>query len=254
MVDLTIVSCLAPSLAGGRDVDEAAHLFQPLVDSGVPIVVYVEEQWKRAIRARYGGDQVRLHETSAERRAAAFAMRAELEVARTALARADLPTIECSIAMLTKMGMLHDQSIWNPHGTRHLVWIDADVAVSVYPRYFTDEHLLDVLPCLLQRFFLLMRPSAVPDATGAAAGSRIQGQLFGGELRHIAEVNALYYQTLEQVLSRGELPTEERLLTHLVDQFPERFDRFILQENGLLGTLFEAMRAGRVAIERTTVY
>ncbi|MGD9765897.1 MAG: hypothetical protein AB7V27_19580, partial [Candidatus Binatia bacterium] len=236
------------------DFEGAAQLFQPLLAAGIPIVVYVEDAWKGRLEARGLGDATRLHETSSTRRAAGFALRAELEAARAASSCPALPPFDYFVTTLTKMGMLHDQSIWNPFGTRHLAWIDPDVPASVHPRYFTDEHILDALPCLLRRFLLLARPSAVTDAAGVPAASRVQGQLFGGELAEIAHANGLYYQLLEQALRRGELPTDESLFTRMLERDAGRFDRFVLQDNGLLGFLFEEMRAGRVSIERTKLH
>jgi hypothetical protein len=128
------------------------------------------------------------------------------------------------------------------------------VATSVHPGYLTGERLLEALPCLLRRFFFLVRPSAVADAAGTPAASRIQGQLFGGELAEIAAANAMYYQQLDLCLRGGALPTDEAIFTRMLAGDPGRFDRFVLQDNGLLGFLFEAMRAGRVSLERTTIY
>jgi hypothetical protein len=254
VVDLTIVTCVAPCIAGGRSFEEAATLLEPLVQADVPLVVYAEECWQQAIRARWARESVRVHPTSASRRLASFASRAQLQAALDASPGVDERSLDTFVVVLTKMGMLHDQSIWNPFGTRHLAWVDADVAASVHPRYFTDARLLDQLPCLLGRFLLLTRPAAVTDAAGRPAASRVQGQLFGGALAEIAEANALYYALLEQALRSQELPTEESIFTRMLERHPERFDRFGLQDNGLLGVLFEEMRSGRVAIERTRVY
>lgn len=254
VVDLTIVSCVVPTLLGGRELDDAAALLQPLLDAGVPMVLYVEQGWKERIEARCAGDVVRCQDTSASRRWAGFALRAELETARAASAHPDLPSLDYFVATLTKMGMLHDQSIWNPFGTRYLAWIDADLTASVHPRYFTDARLLEALPGLLRRFLVLSRPSFIADAAGVARASRVQTQLFGGEVREIAHVNAMYFQLLEQMLRDGELPTDEAILTRLLERHPERFDRFVLQENGLAGCLFEEMRSMRVSIEHTAVF
>ncbi len=254
MADLTIVTCLAPCLAGEPEIEAAVRLLQPLADAGIPLVVYVEESWKDALPSRCAADTTRLHETSAARRWATFGLKAELEAAWVAAAGPQRPSLDYFTTTLTKMGMLHDQSIWNPFGTRHLVWIDADVAASVHPGYFADERLLDRLPHLLQRFFILARPCPVTDAAGTADAARVQGQLFGGELGEIAQTNALYYQTLDQCLRQKTLPTQESLFTRMLQQHPERFDRFVLQDNGLLGFLFAEMRRGQVSIERTSVY
>jgi hypothetical protein len=254
MVDLTVVSCLAPCVLGEGDLAAAERLVNAIWKTGLPAVIYVEDCWARALDERFPTGPIRFHETSARRRRAAFALFPELETAWRAMDPSRLPTLDCFIASLTKMGMLHDQSIWNPFGTRHFVWIDADLSVSVHPRYFTEVRALERLPALLGRFLLLARPSAVADELGRAGRSRVQAQLFGGELGAIAPVNARYYQLLEQLLRAGELPTPESLLTMLLEQSPERFDRFVLQDNGLAGALFEEMRGARVAIERTVLY
>jgi hypothetical protein len=254
MVDLTIVSCLAPCVLGESDLAAAERLVEPIAETGVPAAIYVEDCWTRALEDRFPTGPIRFHATSARRRRAAFALCPELEAARRTLDASAAPTLDCWIASITKIGMLHDQSIWNPFGTRHVVWIDADMSVSVNSRYFTEARALERIPALLGRFLLLVRPSAVADELGRPGRSRVQAQLFGGELGAIAAVNASYYQRLEQLLRAGELPTPESILTSLLEQNPDRFDRFVLQDNGLAGALFEAVRTSRVAIERTVLY
>jgi len=254
MIDLTLVSCVAPCILEGQDGTGAARLLEPLVEARVPLVVYVEEEWRAAVEAGTGGELLRVRPTSAPDRHREFGTRRALEATWRAAARAGLPSLDYFVLTLGKMGMLHDQSIWDPFGTRHLAWIDADVAASVNPLYLTRARLLDSLPSLLSGFFLLTRPSPCADAAGRENASRVQTQLFGGEAGAIAEVNTAYFQLLEAVLGAGELPTDEFLFTELLTRTPERFDRFVLQENGLLGVLFEQMRTGYVPIERTAMH
>jgi hypothetical protein len=254
VIDLTVVTCLAPSLLDDPDLDHVARLLEPLVAGEVSLVAYVERAWKPRLAVHPSLADVRWQETSAAQRWAGFSYKAALETAHAALPSDRRPSLDYFVTTLTRMGMLHDQSIWNPFGTRYLAWIDADLTASVHPRYFTDERLLPMLPCLMERFLLLTRPRPVTDAAGVAAAARVQTQLFGGELAQIAEVNARYYHLLADCLQRGELPTAESLFSRILAAEPERFDRVVLQDNGLLGPLFEAMRAGSVPLERTVVY
>jgi hypothetical protein len=254
VIDLTVVTCLAPSLLGDPDLDRVARLLEPLVAGEVSLVAYVERAWKAPLAIRPSLAGVRWQETSAAQRWAGFSHKAELETAHAAPSPSPRPSLDYFVTTLTRMGMLHDQSIWNPFGTRYLVWIDADLTASVHSRYFTDERLLTMLPCLMERFLLLTRPRAVTDAAGVAAAARVQSQLFGGELTQIAEVNARYYQLLAESLQRGQLPSADALFSRILAAEPERFDRVVLQDNGLLGPLFEALRAGQVPLERTVVY
>ena len=254
MVDLTLITCLAPCLSGGGTSRDVVDLLVPLLGSGVPLVVYVDREFKEELEGRLAGQPVRLEDSSPERRRSSIGSIAELERLRAASTLPGIPPLDTFVVTLTKMGMLHDQSIWDPFGTRHLAWIDADIARSVHPRYLAGLRLLDALPCLLPRFLLMARSTPTADAAGRAAASRVQGQFFGGATDAIPEVNALYYRLLDDLLRQGELPTEESILTGLLDRHPERFDRFVLQENGLLGAFFEEMRTGRVPIERTLIY
>jgi hypothetical protein len=250
--DVTIVSCLSPCL-GRPDFDEAAALLDPLLRAGLPAVVYVESEWMAPLQARNLSAGVSLRATSAPQRLESLGFSSEIIAAWKAASRPDLPALDHFVAILGKMGMLHDQSIWNPFGTRHLAWVDADLTASVHWRYFTDERLLDLLPSLLQRFLFLSRPNAVTDAAGTPRASRVQAQLFGGALADIRDANALYYALLDHPLRHGRLPTDESIFTAMLERCPERFDRVVLQDNGLAGTLFEQMRSGRVALEQTAL-
>lgn len=252
MSDLTIVSCLARCL--GHEFTGAVSLLQPLLEAGVPVVVYVDDAWREALQEQYPAEHARFHESSPQRRLASFAFRQELIAAWETSSSPDLPGVDYFVALLSKMGMLHDQSIWNPFGTRYLVWIDADITLSVHRRYFTDDHVLDLMPNLLRRFLFLTRPAAVTDAAGTSGASRVQGQIFGGEPTDIGYANALYYQLLEDSMRQRRLTTEETLFTQMIERSPERFDRFVLQDSGLPGLLFEQVRTGRVSLERTTIY
>jgi hypothetical protein len=254
VVDLTIVTCLAPCLAGDASVDDVAQRAAPLLESDIPVVAYTEDASMAALQARFPRDSIRFHATSAERRWNNFGLRAELQSAWARAADGTRPGLDYCITTLSKMGMLHDQSIWNPFGTGRLVWIDADIAASVHPRYFSDERLLDALPGLLERFLFLTRPAAVRDVAGNEAASRVQGQLFGGELSAIPHANALYYRLLDDALRSGVLPSDEMIFTHMLATDAAHFDRVGLQDNALLGALFEEMRSGSVPVERTALY
>src|SRR5262249_43519342 len=111
MIDLTLVSCVAPGILEGQDGTGAARLLGPLGEAGVRLVVDVEEEWRAAVEASTGGEWLRVRPTSAPDRHMAFGTRRALEVAWRAAARAGLPSLDYFVLTLGKMGMLHDQSI-----------------------------------------------------------------------------------------------------------------------------------------------
>jgi hypothetical protein len=93
----------------------------------------------------------------------------------------------------------------------------------------------------------------VTDAAGSPGTTREHAQLYAGELADNAHAQPLYYSTHEPAVRDGRLPTDESIFTTMMERCPERFDRVVLQDNGLAGLLFEQVRSGRVSIERTVL-
>src|SRR5262249_53119310 len=127
--------------------------------------------------------------------------------------------------VMSKMSMLHDQTIINPFGTDHLAWIDAGIA-STCGAYLGDVHWVARLPLLLKKFLFLCFPyeggaevhgfAREPMASFARTDYVrwvARGGLFGGSRTAIAHVNRLYARWLEVTLAHGEMGTEESVFS-----------------------------------------
>lgn len=155
--------------------------------------------------------------------------------------------------VMSKMGMLHDQSIANPFGTDHLMWIDAGLAWTC-GGYLRDARWLQRIEPLLHKFLFLCFPydgSAEIHGFDRTAIARFahtdhvrwvaRGGLFGGERRAIARANHLYYRLLELSLAQGEMGTEESIFSIMTYREPEHYDRFELPDDGLILHFLDAL-------------
>jgi hypothetical protein len=162
--------------------------------------------------------------------------------------------------VMSKMSMLNDQSLINPFGTDHLIWIDAALS-STCGGYLGDPRWLGRLPALLKKFLFLCFPyeggqevhgfAREPMASFARTDHVrwvARGGLFGGERGAIAEANRLYYRWLETTLGQGEMGTEESVFSIMVGREPERYHRFELPDDGLILHFFDALIRGPVRI------
>ena len=162
--------------------------------------------------------------------------------------------------VMSKMGMLHDQSIINPFGTDHLVWIDAGIA-STCGAYLGDPRWVARLPALLKKFLFLCFPYEGGEEVHGFARDPMasfartdhvrwvpRGGLFGGDRNAIGGVHRSYYRWLELTLEQGEMGTEESVFSIMASRDPDRYHRFLLPDDGLILHFFDALIRGPVRI------
>lgn len=165
--------------------------------------------------------------------------------------------------VMSKMGMLHDQSIINPFGTDHFLWIDGGIA-STCGAYLEDSRWLAHLVPLLGKFLFLCFPYEGGDEIHGFARRAIaefaqtdhvrwvaRGGLFGGEKGAIARANRLYYRLLELSLAQGEMGTEESIFSIMTYREPDSYDRFRLPDDGLILHFLDALITGPVPVVTT---
>ena len=148
--------------------------------------------------------------------------------------------------VMSKMGMLHDQTIFDPFGTDHFVWIDAGIA-STCGGYIGDPRWLASLVPVLRKFLFICFPyEGSSEIHGYDRGAMAQmcqtdhvrrvarGGLFGGERRAVGRANHHYYRLLEESLANGEMGTEESIFTIMTYREPESYDRYEIPDDGLI--------------------
>jgi hypothetical protein len=146
------------------------------------------------------------------------------------------------MARLRAMGWLHDESIFNSHGSQGFVWVDPLFLDEVQPAYLACGGPLSRIEPLLDPLLLL-------DKSDCGDGQGFSEALFGGVAARLHTVNHIYWQAYAQLISQRQLPSFALLMTMLWKESPGSFQRFNLQSNGLAGTFFEALLAGPVALE-----
>lgn len=120
---------------------------------------------------------------------------------------------------LRAMGWLHDESIYNSHGSDAFVWLDPLLLQEVHPRYLAELGALKLLEPLLDPMLLL----ATTDLGGEVGFSEA---VFGGSTSTISLVNSAYWQVYATSIDSGEIPSFNSLMTKLWKDFPGLFQRY----------------------------
>src|SRR5262249_35597805 len=161
--------------------------------------------------------------------------------------------------VMSKMRWLSDQAKENPFGTEHLFWADAGLCQTVGDDIFRESWFAERLADVAGDFLFLGFPyvgsseihgfprEALTQAAHVDKVDRVtRGGFFGGRAPAVTEVAALYEGVLGETLTAGHMGTEESVFTILSYRYPERFRCYMVAENGLLGTFFQALRDGDV--------
>lgn len=148
--------------------------------------------------------------------------------------------------VMSKMFLLHDSKCWNPFNTEYFIWLDAGISQTVYEKYLIEDGFFDKLENHLYPFLFLSYPYETNteihgfkiEGMNAMANQSVKyvcrGGLFGGHKDNISDANALYYSLLDSSLSSGYLGTEESIFTIMSYVHPEKYRRYMLDDNGLI--------------------
>lgn len=146
------------------------------------------------------------------------------------------------MARLRAMGWLHDESIYNPHGSKSFVWVDPLLLDEVQPAYLACGGPLSLIEPLLDPLLLLSR-------SDCGDGQAFSEALFGGTSDRLSLVNHAYWQVYAQMLCQREIPSFSSVMAMLWQALPGSMQRFNLQSNGLAGAFFEAVSGGPISLE-----
>lgn len=283
MHNLTLVTGLfdlgrgapAENLGAGfvRPFETYLDSFARLLQVAAPMSIYIEPRYESFVWQHRTRENTRVFHRSPESFRSEFPFYAKVQEIRRDpawrsragwLAESPQANMELYNPMvMSKMGMLHDQSIINPFGTDHLLWIDAGIA-STCGAYLGDARWVARLVPLLKKFLFLCFPYEGGEEIHGFARSGMahfartdyvrwvaRGGLFGGERCAITQANRLYYRLLELTLAQGEMGTEESVFSIMTHREPESYDRFVLPEDGLILHFLDALITGPVRIVTT---
>lgn len=247
--------------------------FAQLLQVAVPMSIYIEPRYEAFVWEHRRRDNTRIFCRSTETFRSEFPFFDKVQEIRRDpawraragwLAESPQANLELYNPMvMSKMGMLHDQSIINPFGTEHFLWVDAGLAATC-GAYLGDPRWVARIEPLLRKFLFLCFPYegageihgfARPAMARFARTDHVRwvarGGLFGGQKAAIARANRQYYRLLELSLEQGEMGTEESIFSIMTYREPDSYDRFQLPDDGLIVHFLDALVTGGVPVVTT---
>jgi len=158
--------------------------------------------------------------------------------------------------VMSKMFLLNDARIFDPFNSTHLVWIDAGLTNTVHEGYFWHDKIITKLEDYFNKFSFVCFPydgkteihgftyGPMCEYAGGTIDKVARGGIFGGPKDSIERANSIYYGLISDTLSSGYMGTEESLFTIMLYKYPELFQYYEIEMNGLLGTFFDSLGAG----------
>ena len=161
--------------------------------------------------------------------------------------------------VMSKMFMLNDASIYNPHQSEYFYWIDAGISNTVHPGYFYHDKVFGNLESYIKsidnKFTFISYPyeNDVEIHGFERKGMNIfcqsddinyvcRGGFFGGRKKEINELNSLYWSLLSDTLDKGYMGTEESIFTIMSYLSPHNIHRFEISGDGLVWPFFEYIK------------
>ena len=156
--------------------------------------------------------------------------------------------------VMSKVFLLNDAAIFDPFNSTHLVWVDGALTNTVHEGYFWHDKVISKLENYFNKFSFVAFPyDGKNEIHGFTYGPMCKyaegevdkvcrGGIFGGPKHIISRVNEIYYSLMTDTLSAGYMGTEESLFTIMLYKYPELFQYYSIDINGLLGSFFENLK------------
>ena len=156
--------------------------------------------------------------------------------------------------VMSKMFLLNDAVILDPFNSTHLIWVDGALTNTVHEGYFWSDNIIEKIDKHFTKFSFVCFPydgkveihgfeyRPMCEFAGGEVDKVARGGIFGGPKHLISKVNEIYYNLLSATLGMGYMGTEESLFTILLYKYPEFFQYFEIEHNGLLGLFFENLK------------
>jgi hypothetical protein len=156
--------------------------------------------------------------------------------------------------VMSKMFLLNDAALMDPFDSSHMVWVDGALSNTVNDGYFWHDKVLDKLDKYFNKFSFVAFPyDGKVEIHGFTYGpmcvyadSEIdkvcRGGIFGGPKHIISKINGIYYSLLYDTLNDGYMGTEESIFTIMLYKYPELFQYYSIENNGLLYLFFENLK------------
>ena len=164
--------------------------------------------------------------------------------------------------VMSKMFLLNDASIMDPFNSSHLVWIDGALTNTVHEGYFWNDKVISKLEKYFNKFSFVCFPydgkveihgfkyQEICEYSESEVNRVARGGIFGGPKDSISKLNGIYYNLLNETLSRDLMGTEESLFTIMTYKYPELIQYFEIEMNGLLSLFFENLKNDTLVVKQ----
>jgi len=155
--------------------------------------------------------------------------------------------------VMSKPYLLHDAKILDKFDSTHMFWLDAGIANTVHTGYFTHDKVLDKLSNVDKISFIAFPYETETEIHGfeykklceiarGKVNKVCRGGFFGGPVEEIGAFNNQYYGLMKSTLTEGYMGTEESLFSILLYRYPEAYQYFDIEGNGLISKFFEDVK------------
>lgn len=163
--------------------------------------------------------------------------------------------------VMQKMFLLNDAKIMSKFNDEYMFWLDAGITSTVHKGYFTHDKVLNKIKKYYNKFSFICFPY---DAEGEIhgfkyddlceiAGQKVKkvarGGFFGGPVDTISTAMDIYYNLMDETLSKGLMGTEESIFSIMTYKDGDIFNHFEIDSNGLLGKFFEDLKEDRLIVK-----
>jgi hypothetical protein len=166
--------------------------------------------------------------------------------------------------VMQKMFLLNDAKIMDQFDSKYMFWLDAGITNTVHLGYFTHDKVLEKLPKFINKFSFVCFPydadgeihgfnyDEICKLSGTKVKKVARGGFFGGPKDQISDAMNLYYGFTNDTLNRGFMGTEESIFSIMVYKYPQQFDYFEIESNGLLSKFFEDLKNSSLKVKNET--
>jgi len=164
--------------------------------------------------------------------------------------------------VMSKMFLLNDAAIMDPFNSTHLVWVDGALTNTVHEGYFWHDKVISKLEKYFNKFSFVCFPydgkveihgfkyQEICEYSDSEVNRVARGGIFGGPKDSISKLNEIYYNLLNETLSRDLMGTEESLFTIMTYKHPELIQFYEIEMNGLLSVFFENLKNDTLVVKQ----
>lgn len=256
------------NLADGfkRDFDHYLQCFERLLAVDMPMVIFCPPELNEFVNQRRDPEKTRIIKKSLDdiKNFPFFDQVQRIRNDETWLNRSgwirESPQAKLELynpLVMSKQFFLNDATIFNFFNTKYFMWIDAGISNTIGNPvdYFHSENFERKITSKLNRMTYICFPydgdvevhgfekGRFDSIAGEKTERVARGGMFGGPTHAINEINAIYYQLLNETLNAGYMGTEESIFTLITYRNPELCNIEWIEGNGIISKFLNDVKS-----------